>query len=393
MIKKLYLLFSHYINANIAFVWYLLFKLKVKKSKKIWLIGGINAELYTDNSKVFYEYLLEKHPEIECFWIAREGSPAHKMAKGNILFKGSIESYFYYYRSEAVVFSDTHNSDIAPSIFVMPFLRAFSKKVFQVRLNHGTIAFKKMPVSFSYLQKIRDKILLEIDLNTASTELEVKVMNTYMKKNSVVLTGSARNDSMVDIEPEQKFIFIAPTWRSWLYGKSDITESEFYNQYVNLLSNKLFLDYLKRNNLVVELFLHHFMLPHLEAFKYLDNDVVNILSPDVNLSSKILGASLMITDYSSICTERYYLKKPVIFFQFDQEQYESEMGSYIDLKNDTFGDVSTNIQELVKKIIFSIENEFPISPLQIEGEKYFVHFTDKHNCDRIFTEITKRLEY
>ena len=63
------------------------------------------------------------------------------------------------------------------------------------------------------------------------------------------------------------------------------------------------------------------------------------------------------------------------------------------MKNDTFGDVATNIQELVKKIIFSIENKFPVSPLQIEGEKYFVHFTDKHNCDRIFTEITKRLEY
>ena len=178
-----------------------------------------------------------------------------------------------------------------------------------------------------------------------------------------------------------------------MYGKSDITESDFYNQYVSLLSNKVFLDYLKTNNLVVELFLHHFMLPHLEVFKYLDNEVVNILSADVDVLSHILGSSLMITDYSAICAQKYYLRKPILFFQFDQERYEMEMGSYIDLKNDTFGDVSTNIQELVKKIIFSMENEFPVSPLQIEGEKYFVHFTDKHNCDRIFTEIIKRLEY
>lgn len=377
-------IFFQYLNAIIAWVIYIL---SFKHKEEIWIFGGINGELYTDNAQVFYEYILKNYPKIKVFWIARKNSCAYFNAKGIVIEKGSIKNYLLVYKSKATLFSDTFNSDIAPSLYIMPFIKIFYNKTFKVRLNHGTIAFKKMPKDKGFIQKIRDNILLNIDLNTASTDLEVKVMSTYMRKGTVFLTGSARNDNVKNLTIKNKIIFIAPTWRDWLYKNNSIKSTNFYFQYTKLLENSLLIDIARKNNIKIKFFLHHLLLKFKKEFEYLNNDVIEILSPKDKLSNYIMGSSLMITDYSSICAERFYLRKPIIFFQFDQERYEYKMGSYINLKNDTFGDVYTNIDDLVDRIISSIENNFPVSEKQIEGEKYFVHFKDKNNCNRIFKEI------
>lgn len=377
-----------YAKALVAFVMFFFTK---KEKDNIWVFGGINGELYTDNSQAFYEYILKNHPEISAYWIARKNSPAYIQAKGIVIEKGSVKNYLMVYRSRVTIFSDTFNSDISPALYIMPIVRYFYKKNFQVRLNHGLIAFKKMPRSGVFLQKIRDRILLRIDLNTASTELEVKVMSSYMRKGTVVLTGSARNDKVEREYRDVSTIFIAPTWRSWLKNKSSIMDTDFFISYSKLLSNPKLLSVLKEHNMKIHFFLHHLILKFRDEFMPLNNDVVKILPTNTELLPEILGSSLMITDYSSICAERFMINRPIIFFQFDKDRYKKEMGSYIDLDNDVFGEVDTNTDSLVEKIIASVEHNFPVSKKQIEGEKYFVHFRDKSNCDRIYKEIMDRI--
>jgi CDP-glycerol glycerophosphotransferase (TagB/SpsB family) len=104
-----------------------------------------------------------------------------------------------------------------------------------------------------------------------------------------------------------------------------------------------------------------------------------------------MRANLLVTDYSSICADFYYLRKPVLFYQFDMQEYSHKVGSYIDLKNDIFGDVSYQEEALVKKMIKTIKNGFKISPLQKNGEKYFIYYTDNNNCKRIYNKIDKLL--
>ena len=365
----------------------------IYKREKVWLFGGLGGQVYSDNAKVFYEYILKFHPEINAYWIAEKGSPAMSQAKGNVLEKGSIKNYLLYYQSQAVTFSGMINADIAPFLFIFPFARKFYNKPFQVRLNHGTISFKKLNTLKGILQKIRKSTLLSIDLNIAATDLEFEVMSGYMRANTVFLAGSARNDMVMEMAMEPQTIFIAPTHRSWFTNEEGFTESDFYKQYVALLSNDLLLDKLRDNNIKLEFFMHYNMFRYRKYFEFLSNDVVNISGPELNLSQNILGSALMITDYSSICSERYFLKKDVVFFQFDQDRYELEMGAYFDLKNDVFGDVYFNVNSLTERIIFAINNNFTISSKQVEGDKYFVHFKDRDNCKRIFNQIVARLNY
>ena len=48
----------------------------------------------------------------------------------------------------------------------------------------------------------------------------------------------------------------------------------------------------------------------------------------------------------SVCWDVYYQGKPVLFYQFDVEQYNETRGAYIDLEKDLFGDRATTPDEL-----------------------------------------------
>ena len=44
---------------------------------------------------------------------------------------------------------------------------------------------------------------------------------------------------------------------------------------------------------------------------------------------------MLITDYSSVSWDIYYMEKPILFYQFDLEQYNETNGSYIDMDKRT----------------------------------------------------------
>jgi len=360
--------------------------------KNIWLIGGHNAKLYTDNAKVFYEYILEHHPEIEIYWIIDKNAPAFKQIKGKKIIKGSIQSYFYFYYAEVTLFSDTLNSDIAPFSFVLPLIKKFYNRTFKVYLSHGTIAFKKMPKYTGKIGQIKKDIFYSYNLAIASSEFAKKAMIGYnIQANNIVIAGSARHDTLRHQTSTQRSILISPTWRGWLANLSTLKESNFFDHYSTLLSDSRLINYLQIHNITLHFYLHHMFHYYWDEFKTFENDRVKILPPESNISHIISTSELMITDYSSICSDFYYLQKPVLFFQFDREEFMTEIGSEIDLVNDTFGDVSFKNDTLIDKLITTLDNNHTLSDLQKEGEKYFIHFRDKENCHRIYININKRL--
>jgi len=375
------------INAYIALIIYIFSKSK----KNIWLIGGHNGMLYTDNSKVFYEYILDEHKEINIYWIIDKKSSINTQIRGEKIIKGSIKNYLYFYNSQVNLFSDTFNSDIAPLAFILPCIRAIYFKRYKVFLNHGRIAFNKVP-TFSYLvQKIKDSIYKSYDLATASTKLEkLAMVGNGIKEENIEITGSARDDKLYNIKTKEQSILISPSWRGWLYENHSLKDTQYFDNYTKLLSDKKLNSYLKKNNIQIYFYLHHMFHKFYDEFKEYDNNQIKILEKDSELSQYIKTSNLLITDYSSVCADFYYLKKPVIFFQFDKDEYSKKIGSYINLKNDKFGEIGYNSSDIIDILIKTIERDYIISPSQENGEKFFINFIDKDNCKRIYNTIKER---
>ena len=375
-------------NAYIALFIYIF----SKRKRDVWLIGGHNGMLYTDNAKVFYEYILDNHKDIDIYWIIDKNSSIKDKIRGEKIIKGSVQNYLYFYHSKVNLFSDTFNSDIAPLAYILPFINFIYFRRFKVFLNHGRIAFNRVP-KFSYLiQKIKDNIYRSYNMGVASTELEISAMvGNGIKDKNIVLTGSPRDDKLFDESSKKQNILIAPSWRGWLYGNDSLKDSEFYSNYIALLSDRRLHNYLKENNIYISFYLHHMFHKFYQEFIEYKSDMIIILETNADISKEIRGSKLLITDYSSVCADFYYLRKPVIFFQFDREIYKKEIGSYINLDRDRFGEVAFSVDEVVDKFIESVEREYRISPLQKDGEKFFVNFVDRDNCKRVYNKIREKI--
>lgn len=61
------------INMLLAFFIYPFNKHKFN-GRDIWLIGGHSGDIYNDNSKFFYEYMLKEHNDVETYWVVNKDS-------------------------------------------------------------------------------------------------------------------------------------------------------------------------------------------------------------------------------------------------------------------------------------------------------------------------------
>jgi CDP-glycerol glycerophosphotransferase (TagB/SpsB family) len=376
------------INAYIALFIYLF----SRKRDDIWVIGGHNGRLYTDNAKVFYEYIVDNHPNIEIYWFVNSDATIHNQIRGKKITKGSIRGYLHFYRSKVALFSNTLNLDLAPFSFILPLVRGIYKSRLKVYLGHGTIAFKKMPQFSGAVGDIKRAIFRSYDLAIASTLLEKIAMEGYgIEESNIYIRGSARYDKLYSTPSDKKVILIAPTWRGWLVQDSTIKESDFFLEYTKLLTNPSLIKYLQSHNIYIEFYLHHLFHNFYGEFRPYGSSNITILAPDANISKSIMSSKLLITDYSSISADFYYLKKPVLFFQFDRDRYIDEIGSEIDLVDDSFGEVLYSVNKLVDSTISTMDNHPILPKKQRDGEKYLINFKDRDNCMRIYDTIQKKL--
>lgn len=72
-------------------------------------------------------------------------------------------------------------------------------------------------------------------------------------------------------------------------------------------------------------------------------------------------ADLLVTDYSSTAMDFAYLRKPVIYVNFDKERFFSGgehtyQKGYFNYEQDEFGEVVYNLDDLVEMIISYMQN-------------------------------------
>ena len=103
----------------------------------------------------------------------------------------------------------------------------------------------------------------------------------------------------------------------------------------------------------------------------------------------MMKCSMLITDYSSVCWDVYYLDKPVLFYQFDYEKYAVAHGSYINMETSLFGNRSTEEPDLIKDIEHFVNNGFVENEKdKLDAVNYF-EYRGKNNSKRIYEFIKK----
>ncbi len=185
---------------------------------------------------------------------------------------------------------------------------------------------------------------------------------------------------------------IVPTWRNWLDDVENevFTHSEYFFRYMELLNDSRLISLLEKYDVICHFYIHIKFKDYITNFESKDGGRINIIVfGEKPLNELLMESKLLITDYSSVSWDMYYQGKPVLFYQFDIEDYLNAHGSYMDLREDLFGDRSETLEVLFEQLEDYMKADFELKPQYAKQRKKYFKYFDDQNSARIWSEVKK----
>jgi CDP-glycerol glycerophosphotransferase (TagB/SpsB family) len=185
-----------------------------------------------------------------------------------------------------------------------------------------------------------------------------------------ILTGFPRYDNLKNRDESKKQILIMPTWRKSLAGELIRKSSKRVKnpEFINSLFCEMWGGFLRSEQLrkTTEDYGYSIIfLPHPNLTDYLSElaipDYIQVGDlTSCSIQEIFKDADLLITDYSSVAFDVAYMKKPIIYFQFDSATFFSEHSyskGYYDYEELGFGPVVGDIDTLNAELKNTLANK------------------------------------
>lgn len=362
------------------------------KYQNTWLICEEAAEA-RDNGYHFFKYMSENQPQQKCFYAIKKNSVDYKKVKvlGDIIEYGSIQHWLAYFLCEYNISSQKGGKPNAALCSFMELNGIF--KSHNIFLQHGVII---NDLRWLYA----DRSNIEMFISSTIPEQEFIKNQFGYSEETVQLTGLPRFDNLHDLNINKKCILIMPTWRYWFSLKSkkhkelnsSFDTSEYYYRWQELLNSIKLNDLIEQYNLEIIFYLHRNIQNSIEAFKT-DNRRIKIASwKEYEIQELLKSAAMMITDYSSVFFDMIYMKKPVLFYQFDEKKYRRYQYStgYFNYHNNPFGETFSELNSLLTGLQKMIDNDFEFSEIANSSHQQIFKYWDQHNSERIYKLLEKK---
>ena len=357
-VRGLYILGSHIIPAN----------------EKIILFESGNGRNYSGNPRYIYEEILNQglNDEFKCVWSLIDTDI--KIPGNPVKVRRSYFKFLYYtLRSGAWIFDARH----------LYYLRK-NKKAKYVQTWHGT-PLKKLALDMEYMdmngsqdieryhQEFRDNSLLWqylISQNPFSSEI---FRSAFDFKGEMLEIGYPRNDILINrnnaedideiksrfnIPKDKKIILYAPTWRDNQYH-----DNHEYKFATEMDFDKMHKELGDEYTLIVKF--HYLVKENIDWSRY-DNFVIEC-DAEWDIQELYLISDMMITDYSSVMFDYSILKRPMIFFAYDLDNYKNNLrGFYFDMFEEVPGPICQTNEEMIEFIKNYTEEDYQTQ----FGEKY-----------------------
>ena len=331
-----------------------------------------------DNAYFFYRYLKEKHPDRTIYYIIDKKSPDYYKVKEDAVHFGSLKNYWVIVTAERII--STHCFRGLP--YMNPKLfRFFNLNEKYIFLQHG---ITQCDIPQLYFGETGNRLFV----CGAKPEFNNIADNFGYPPGVVRYTGFARYDTLHDAGTKKQ-ILLMPTWRMYLSSEKSFLESKYYRQWNQLLTDPQLALYLENNDLTAVFY------PHIELQKYLhlfqpESDRI-ILGDFANYDVQTLlkESKLLVTDYSSVFFDFAYMRKPVVYFQFDQDEFFGKhyKRGYFSYQKMGFGPVTECVESTVDSIVQIGERGFWATDVYRERMEEFFPLHDQNNCKRIYDAI------
>jgi CDP-glycerol glycerophosphotransferase (TagB/SpsB family) len=363
-----------------------------EKYKDAWMFCERGTEA-RDNAYVMFKYVREQYPNINAYYIIDKNNKIDysKIEKlGNIIQYNSNEHKLAFISSKKLI--TTHIGFICPWNFKL-------YKLIYSKINKKEYIFLQHGITKDNLSDSLGKNSgIDVFVCGAKPEYDFIKENFGYQENQVIYTGLARFDNLHNIKTKNQ-ILVMPTWRSNImqpsYSIQNITNDEtflnstYFKKYNSFINNKKIITLLEKYN--YELIFY----PHYEAQKYIkyfnvDSDsVIMARKEEYSIQSLLKDSKLIITDFSSVFFDFAYMEKPIIYYQFDENNYKE---GYFDYERDGFGPLVDDELKLIEHVSCYVENNFEIEQKYKQRIEKFFTLKDNKNSERIFKSIYNKVK-
>ena len=366
--------------------------------REVWLLSDrINKA--GDNGEALFKYLRQHDCQADIYYILKEDSTEYQrlIGHGKVLAFMSLQHKLMHLLSDKLISSHADEYVVNPFLENFKFYRDILYNKKQIFLQHGIIHNNLS----GWLNKHNRN--LHLFITSAKCEYEsIFNYNYHYERKQVVLTGLPRYDEL-KASPTEKLITIMPTWRFSMANAStflsdgyyryddSFKNSHFFAFYNQLINNTKLINTIIKNGYKLLFMPHPNLISTLNLFD--QNPHVEFSSIDTKYSEILQKSNLIITDYSSISFDFVYLRKPVLYCQFDNKTFLNGGHIYDNTKRfwlyeeNGFGEVTYTLEDTVNCIIDYIEQDCQLKDKYRKRIDDFFTFSDKNNCQRVYEAI------
>ena len=369
---------------------------RIFRRKKRWLLmDRINKG--DDNAEALFTYLCENCRDSvkPVFAVARGKSFDELSAKyGNVVEFNTKRYYVSYIVSDAIISSHVDDFIRRPLSWKEVYVKDLTARKSFIFLQHGISQNDISAYLNKYSKNIRGLVV------AANTERKLFAGPEYAySEDRIWPVGFARFDRLYS-EDSPKLITVMPTWRSFLATSmngetgvwnltSDFTESAFFGFYNSLLNDERVIGAAEKCGYTLSFMPHPILAPHMDLFE--KNDKVLFLDPATSYRDVYARSALILTDYSSAAFDFAYLRKPIVYAQFDREEMLSRATTYA-LNTEFYdrhalGEICFDYETTVRTLVEYMESGCKTKPEYLAAMSSFFIFDDKENCRRITEKI------
>lgn len=358
------------------------------KNEPIWLIADRGYDS-GDNGYRFFLYMKKHHPEIRTYFILSKQAPEwrHLAEYGDSLLDfRSMKHYVYLWLASHLISS--HVQGYAPYRGLglkMKALHPAYRKKMHIFIQHGVSKDYTPYLEYNYTH-------LDLTLCSVRPEYTFFIERYGYPKERVELTGMCRYDHLVDQSQERRQILLAPTWREYIYKNHGFEQTDYYKTYASLLQSERLQAILEKYDWRLVFHPHHQIQRYLRAFLSLPvcNRIHIAAETELDLSDHFCQSNIMITDYSSVSFDFAYMQKPVLYYQFDRAQFQSEHyePGWLDYDH-SLGPVCKTEQQLLDELEQLILNGLQVQSAYRDYASSLYPYHDQENCERNYQAIIR----
>lgn len=372
------------------------------RNKSIWLFGSTFGRRFADNPRYFYLYISQMDSSIRPIWISHNKEIIELLnANGyEAYYNHSLKGMWYCLRGKVYCF-DNYSKDISFWLsggalkFNMwhgiPLKKIQADNTFD-KVRHPKNTWEKFK---SFPRRLSDEKPSHYVLTTS--EFMKLIFESAFQTKKVSTVGYPRIDGFafdefqniytkaeqkaldkiqkcLEKNVEGKVIYYMPTFRDSEVAFFDVMDLQLFNTF------------LKENRYVFCTKLHP--KSKLRAqFESIESDNIINIDADTDPYVFISISDVLVTDYSSIYFDYLFANKPIVFFDYDLEQYlRDSREMYFDYEEYTPG-VKASTQEELQQALSDVlgEDEFAMQRKELQGRIY--DETEQAICGNLVREI------